>query len=97
MSEHSGLPTPSETADRHDGGVDWPPDRFTRAVLASPAAATATPAAHSYADDSNMEAFDAMPPYALRGEAETDLARFTGAVGPAGRATPEEHPEPTAP
>lgn len=87
MSEHSGIAVPSDTYDARDGGTAWPLDSFTRAVTASsPAAAASTPAPHSYAGDGNMEAFDAMPPYAVRGEDETDVARFTGAVGPSGRA-----------
>ena len=81
MSEHSGIAAPSDTHDAQDGGTAWPLDSFTRAVTASSPAAASTPAPHSYAGDGNMEAFDAIPPYAVGGEDETDVARYTGAVG----------------
>jgi hypothetical protein len=98
MSNHDGITVPSETYRAHDQGTDWPPDAFTHAVMsAETGAAISTPATSSYASDGNMEAFDAMLPYATRGEAETNPARYTGAVGPAGRSTPQDHPELTAP
>ena len=43
-----------------------------------------------------MEALSAFGPFAHQ-EDPTDLAAYTGAVGPVGRSTPEAHPELTAP
>lgn len=82
MSNHDGMAVPSATYNPHEQETDWPPDAFTRAVIgATPGAAISTPAPNSYAADGNMEAFDALPPYALHGE-EANPARYTGAVGP---------------
>jgi len=89
LDQHPSMTTPSETYDARDGGADWPPDRFTRMVMdttsgAARAAGTVgidTTAAHSYANDANMEAFDALPPYAMTDADMTDPARYTGAAG----------------
>jgi hypothetical protein len=86
MDQHPSMTPPNDTYDASDGGTDWPPDRFTRMVMDStPVGAGAmgivTPAAHSYANDANMEAFDALPPYAMTGADLTDPARYTGATG----------------
>jgi len=88
LDKHPSMTTPSETYDARDGGPGWPPDRFTRMVMdTTPAGAGVTgtvgidtPAAHSYANDTNMEAFDALPPYAMTGADMADPARYTGAV-----------------
>jgi hypothetical protein len=84
MDKHPGMTTPSETYGARDGGPDWPPDRFTRMVMDTAPAAGAvgidTPAAHSYANDANMEAFDALPPYVMSAPVMTDPARYTGAI-----------------
>ena len=82
MNRHPGIPTPSEASDGHDGRTDWPADRFTQWVMGTVPASVplSSPAAHSYAADDNMEAFDALPPYTVAGD-EADLARYTGATG----------------
>ena len=43
----------------------------------------------------NMEALDVYGPFSQQETA--DVANYTGGVGPAGRSTPEAHPEVTAP
>ena len=55
-----------------------------------------SPALHSYDGDGNMEALSAFGPFS-RQEDRYDLGAYTGAVGPAGGSTPENHPEVTAP
>lgn len=90
MSErqHPGYGTPSETFNGRDQGTAWPPDGFTRLVTEARADGLATPAAHSYDGDGNMESFSIAAPYSVRNEAETDLGAFTGATGPTGHVTP---------
>lgn len=89
MSErqHSGYATPSEAVDRSDGGTAWPPDQFTRLAMEAGADGIATPAAHSYDGDGNMEAYEIVGPYTAANEAATDLGAFTGATGPTGHVT----------
>ena len=92
-----GTPTISDTYRSADQGTDWPPDAFTARVAGhvSPQPIS-RPALHSYDGDGNMEALSVFGPFS-RQEDRTDLARYTGAVGPVGGSTPEEHPEVTAP
>lgn len=93
----NGTPTISDTYRPNDQGTDWPPDAFTRMVAGhvSPRS-LASPALHSYDGDGNMEALNVFGPFSHQ-ETPTDLAAYTGAVGPVGRSTPEPTPEITAP
>ena len=86
-SQHAGYATPSATFDPRDQGTNWPPDSFTRLVMEERADGLATPAAHSYDGDGNMESFSIAGPYSARNEAETDVGAFTGATGTSGHAT----------
>lgn len=86
-SQHPGYTTPSETVDPGDRGTAWPPDQFTRLAMEAGPDGIATPAAHSYDGDGNMEAYEIAAPYAARNEASTDLGAFTGATGPTGHVT----------
>jgi hypothetical protein len=93
----NGTPTISDTYNPRDQGTDWPPDAFTHLVSGhvSPEPIS-RPALHSYAGDGNTEAINVFGPFS-RQEDRHDLAAYTGAVGPAGGSTPENHPELTAP
>lgn len=92
-----GLPTASDTYKAQDEGTDWPEDAFTAMVSGHQSPEPiAKPALHSYAGDGNMEAISAFPPFSKQ-EDRYDLGAYTGAVGPAGGSTPENHPEITAP
>jgi hypothetical protein len=93
----NGTPTISDTYRPLDQGTDWPPDAFTALVAGHESPQPLTrPALHSYDGDGNMEALSVFGPFTHQ-EHPTDLAAYTGAVGPVGRSTPEEHPELTAP
>jgi hypothetical protein len=93
----NGTPTISDTYNPRDQGTDWPEDAFTALVSGhiSPQP-IGKPALHSYDGDGNMEALSAFGPFSQQ-ENRTDLGAYTGAVGPAGGSTPENHPEITAP
>ena len=93
----AGTPTASDTFNPRDQGTDWPADAFTAMVMGhqSPMS-VATPARHSYDGDGNMEGITVFGPFS-RQEDRYDLGAYTGAVGPAGGSTPENHPEITAP
>ena len=97
QENNAGLPTPSDTYNAADQGTSWPVDPFTAQVSGhiSPLPID-QPARHSYDGDGNMESLDAFGPFSKQ-EDRTRLARYTGAVGPAGGSTPESHPELTAP
>ena len=91
-----GIPTPSDTYRPKDQGTDWPVDAFTAMVMGHQSPEPIDrPALNSYAGDGNMEALDVYGPFSHQETA--DIANYTGGVGPAGRSTPEMHPEPTAP
>jgi hypothetical protein len=91
-----GIPTPSDTYRPDDQGTDWPADAFTAMVMGHQSPEPIDrPALNSYAGDGNMEALDVYGPFSQQETA--DVANYTGGVGPAGRSTPEAHPEATAP
>jgi len=93
----NGTPTSSDTYNPRDQGTDWPPDAFTALVVGHQSPEPLSrPALHSYAGDGNMEAMSVFGPFS-RQEDRVDLGAYTGAVGPAGGSTPEQHPEITAP
>jgi hypothetical protein len=93
----NGTPTISDTFKPQDQGTDWPADAFTALVMGHQGPDPIShPALHSYDGDGNMEAISVFPPFNQQ-ENRTDLATYTGAVGPAGGSTPEGHPELTAP
>ncbi len=93
----NGTPTISDTYNPRDQGTDWPADAFTALVSGHESPEPISrPALHSYAGDGNMEAISVFPPFS-RQEDRYDLGAYTGAVGPAGGSTPENHPEVTAP
>jgi hypothetical protein len=93
----NGTPTISDTYNPRDQGTDWPADAFTGLVVGHQSPEPISkPALHSYAGDGNMEGLSAFGPFNQQ-ENRTDLATYTGAVGPAGGSTPEAHPELTAP
>ena len=93
----NGTPTISDTYNPKDQGTDWPADAFTALVVGHQSPEPISrPALHSYAGDGNMEALSVFPPFTTQ-EDRFDLGAYTGAVGPAGGSTPEQHPELTAP
>jgi hypothetical protein len=93
----NGTPTISDTYNPRDQGTDWPPDAFTQLVSGHESPEPITrPALHSYAGDGNMESISVFDPF-TRQEDRYNLAAYTGAVGPSGGSTPENHPELTAP
>ena len=93
----NGTPTISDTYNPRDQGTDWPADAFTGLVVGHQSPEPISrPALHSYAGDGNMEAVSVFGPFS-RQEDRYDLGAYTGAVGPAGGSTPENHPEITAP
>ena len=95
---HPGYPDASDTYRWGDQGTQWPMDAFTEMVAAGGnEAAISTPAAHSYAGDDNMDAYQIVGPYAVGNERTRDLGMFTGATGPSGHVTPMNQPELTAP
>ncbi len=94
---HPGYPVPSDTIRWGDQGTEWPADAFTEMVLSPGPHPISRPMPHSYAEDGNMEAYTIAGPYCQYPEASTDLGAFTGATGPTGHVTPQDHPELTAP
>jgi hypothetical protein len=94
---HPGYPRPSDTYRWGDHGTEWPLDAFTAHVLGDDRHPMSRPMPHSYAEDGNMEGYFIAGPYCKEPEAATDLGAFTGATGPTGHVTPQDHPELTAP